>query len=272
MGFGGFFNYDKPGPGVKKDAPRKKTFFVVLETWFRNFFKLMAVSLVYSVLTVLLIPSGLAAAGMTNVARNLARDKHSFGLSDFVETIKKNWKQGLIAGIINVVIDLVNGYAIYFYMTGQDMLTIIGFGMSVALFILFRFIKYHLWLLLITFKLPLKKMYKNCFLFAFVNWKANLIIGITELLCLAICAALIVFGYYYIFIVLGIFLAVAVFPGFIHLLTQTLIFPKVKELMIDPYYEAHPEEDIQLRRNLGLEVEEEDNSVFEDRHLDPADQ
>ena len=271
MGIGGFFNYDKPGPGIKKDGPRKKSFFIVLETWFRNLWKLTSVRFVYSLMTLLVLPSGLAAVGMTNVARNLARDKHSFGLSDFFETIKKNWKQGLVAGIINALLIFINTYAIYFYFTGEDFLTIIGFGMSVALCIMFRFMRYHLWLLIITFKLPLKKMYKNCFLFSFVNWKANLILGITEIILAAICIALVYLTFltgYLILTVLAILLATCIFPGFINLLTQTLIFPKVKQLMIDPYYEAHPDEDVQLRRNLGLEVEEEDEAVFEDKHIE----
>lgn len=270
MGFGGFFSYDKPGPGIKKDGPKKKTFFVLFEIWWRNFWKLFIVGTVYSALSVLLIPSGLAAAGITNVARNLARDKHSFGLSDFFETIKKNWKQALVAGIINTVVDIVNAFAIYFYWFGEDFLSIIGFGFSVALFILIRFIKYHIWLLLITFKLNLKQIYKNCFLFAFVNWKANLIIGITEILLLAICVALFFIPYYIAWVV-SIVLATMVFPGFVHLLTQLLIFPKVKELMIDPYYEEHPDEDKELRVNLGLDVEAEEISVFEDKHIENND-
>lgn len=271
MGFGGFFNYDRPGPGIKKDGPQKKTIFVLFETWFRNLWKLCTVSMVYSVLTVLCIPNGLGAVGITNVARNLARDKHSFGLSDFFETVKKNWKQALPVGIINLLIDLINGFAIYFYLFGDDFLSIIGFGISVAIFILFRFIKYHIWLIVITFKLPVKKMYKNCFLFAFVNWKANLIIGLTEILLVAICVGLF-FIPYYIAWVISLLLATMVFPGFIHLLTQMLIFPKVKELMIDPYYEEHPDEDIELRKNLGLEVEEDETSIFEDKHIENNEQ
>lgn len=270
MGFGGFFSYDKPGPGIKKDGPKKKTFFVLFEIWWRNLGKLCLVSMVYSLLTVLLVPSGLAAAGITNVTRNLARDKHSFGLSDFFETIKKNWKKSLVAGIINTVIDIINAFAIYFYWFGDDILSIIGFGFSVALFVLFRFIKYHLWLLIITFKLPLKKIYKNCFLFAFVNWKANLIIGLTEILLLAICVALFFIPYPIAWVV-SLLLAIIVFPGFAQLLTQLLIFPKVKELMIDPYYEEHPEEDKELRVNLGLEVEVDTDSVFEDKHIETDD-
>lgn len=270
MGFGGFFNYDKPGPGIKKDGPKKKAFFVLFEIWFRNLWKLVKVSMVYSALTVLIVPSGLAAAGITNVARNLARDKHSFGLADFFETIKKNWKQGLVAGIINFLVGFINGFAIYFYVTGKDILSILGFGISVALFILFRFMKYHIWLLIITFKLPLKKMYKNCFLFAFVNWKANIVIGLVEILLTAICIALFFIPYYFVWVI-SILLATAIFPGFIYLLTQLLIFPKVKQLMIDPYYEQHPDQDVDLRRNLGLEVEEEDNSVFNDTSFEKTD-
>lgn len=270
MGFGGFFNYDRPGPGIKKDGPKKKTFFVLFEIWWRNIWKLCVSSLVYSALTILLIPGGLGAAGITNVARNLARDKHSFGLSDFIETVKKNWKQSLVAGIINLVIDAINAFAIYFYWFGDDALSIIGFGLSVALFILFRFMKYHVWLMIITFKLSLKQIYKNSFLFAFVNWKANLIIGLTEILLLAICVALFFIPYYIAWVV-SLVLAVMVFPGFINLLTQLLIFPKVKELIIDPYYEEHPDEDVQLRVNLGIEVENEEDSVFEDKHIENND-
>lgn len=267
MGFGGFFSYDKPGPGIKKDGPKKKTFFVLFEIWWRNLWKLCVSSLVYSLLTILLIPGGFGAAGITNVARNLARDKHSFGLSDFFETVKKNWKQSLAAGIIHLVVDIINAFAIYFYWFGDDVLSIIGFGFSVALFILLRFMKYHVWLMIITFKLPLKKIYKNCFLFAFVNWKANIIIGLTEILLLAICVALF-FVPYYIAWVVSILLATMVFPGFINLLTQLLIFPKVKELVIDPYYAEHPDEDVQIRVNLGLDVETEEDSVFEDKHIE----
>ena len=115
MGFGGFFNYDKPGPGIKKGGPRKKSFFVVLETWFRNLWKLTSVSFVYSLMTLLVLPSGLAAVGMTNVARNLARDKHSFGLSDFFDTIKKNWKQALGAGIINTLVYAIIIFDLWIY-------------------------------------------------------------------------------------------------------------------------------------------------------------
>mgnify|MGYP002513426451 CR=1 FL=1 len=92
-GFFGLFNYEKEGPGISKNAPKKKTFIVFFETFFRNFWKFITINLVYVIISLPQITSGLASAGFTHVARNTARDKHSFGLSDFFDTIKKNWKQ-----------------------------------------------------------------------------------------------------------------------------------------------------------------------------------
>ena len=52
-------------------------------------------------------------------------------------------------------------------------------------------------------------------------------------------------------------------------------FPSIKKYIIDPYYRDHPDEDIEKRKGLGLEVEEpkpvlpegeeeEPENVFED--------
>ena len=42
-----FFNYDKPGPGVEKDAPRKKGAFLFFELLGRNFRKLVLANMLY---------------------------------------------------------------------------------------------------------------------------------------------------------------------------------------------------------------------------------
>ena len=43
-GFFGLFNYEKAGPGIRKDAPKKKTFIVFFETYFRNFWKFIPIN------------------------------------------------------------------------------------------------------------------------------------------------------------------------------------------------------------------------------------
>ena len=264
--FGGFFNYEKPGPGVGKDGPKKRSFFVFFEIFFKNFWKLAFVSLIYSVISIFLLPSGLAEAGIANVARNIARDKHSFGISDFFDTIKKNWKQALPAGIINLLVTSLLCGAMYFYFMSDGWFSVVAFGVSVACFIIFSFMKYHVWLLIITFKLPLGKIYKNSFLFVFINLKRNLLITLSAVLCYGAIIGLASIPVVIAGLLAGL-LAICVAPGFINLVIQYNIFPAVKKHMIDPYYEAHPGEDVELRRNLGLNIEEEDDAVFDDTRL-----
>ena len=47
------------------------------------------------------------------------------------------------------------------------------------------------------------------------------------------------------------------FPAFRFLMIQYFTFPAIKKFIIDPYYEEHPDEDIDKRRDLGIEVEED---------------
>ena len=165
----GFFDYTKPGPGVDKNAPKKHAFFEFFELWFNNIWSLISVNITFSLLNVLILPCGLAFAGMANVTRSLVRGKHSFGVSDFWNTIKKNWKQALPAGIINTLIMVVLVFGIYFYFNGTGALSIIGTGALRSVFMVFSIMKYYLWLIMITFKLPLKKVYKNSLLFVLWN-------------------------------------------------------------------------------------------------------
>ena len=43
----GLFNYSKPGPGISKDAPKKKGIFLYFELFGRKLSKLISVNLIY---------------------------------------------------------------------------------------------------------------------------------------------------------------------------------------------------------------------------------
>lgn len=277
MAFFGFFNFDKEGPGIAKDAPKKRTFIVFFETFFRNFWKFITISLVYSAISLPQVTSGLAAAGMTNVARNTARDKHSFGLSDFFETIKKNWKQALPAGIINTLIYAVLIFDAWFFYNSDGIMARIGLGITFAMLFTFTIMNYFLWTLMITFKFTLKQIYKNSFKFVFINMKSNLICFFSQVLVLGIYVGMLFLLSKWFLLVLAveiIFFAMT-FPSFKYLLVQYCIFPSIKKYIIDPYYEAHPDEDLDKRRDLGVytpektvieneDGEEESENVFND--------
>ena len=280
-GFFGLFNYEKEGPGISKDAPKKKTFVVFFETFFRNFWKFIVINLVYGIISLPVLTNGLAAAGITNVTRNIARDKHSFGTSDFLETISKNWKQALPAGIINTLIYIILSFDIYFfYISAKGLMSTIGLGISLCMLFVFTVMQYYIWTLIITFNFKLKQVYKNSFKFVFINMKMNLLCFFAILLVYAVNIAIIFLlqSYFLVVITFELLIYILTFPSFRYLLVQFCTFPSIKKYIIDPYYAEHPDEDIEKRQNLGIEVEkktepkpdgedggeEEPENVFED--------
>lgn len=266
MAFFGLFNYNKEGPGISKNAPKKRTFIVFFETFFRNFWKFIPISLVYSAISLPLLTSGLASAGMTNVARNTARDKHSFGLSDFFETIKKNWKQALPAGIINTLVYVILFFDAWFFYNSEGTIAQIGLGITFAMLFIFTVMNFFIWTLIITFKFTLKQVYKNSFKFAFINFKGNLICFFSQVLVLAIYVGLLFLlsNWFLIVLPIEIMIFAMTFPAFKYLLVQYCVFPSVKKYIIDPYYEAHPDEDLDKRRDLGVYTPEKTVIVSED--------
>ena len=51
---------------------------------------------------------------------------------------------------------------------------------------------------------------------------------------------------------LVVVLGICLFPGFKQLLVQYLVFPFLKQYVIDPYYAEHPKEDVDERKNIGV--------------------
>lgn len=268
-GFFGFFDYSKEGPGVPKDGPKKKTFVVFFETFFRNFWKFITINFIYSLLSVPLVTNGLANVGLTHVVRNTARDKHSFGLSDFFDTIKKNLKQSLIAGIINVFAFGLLIFDVYFFHNVEGTMGIVGTGIALALLLTFIMMNFYLWTLIITFSYTLKQAYTISFKLAFANFKYTfLIIFVNILLIAASVGLLFITGKAWAYVLLvEILLLITVYPAFNGLLIQFCTFPCIKKFIIDPYYKQHPNEDIEKRQSLGLEIEEQKPIVSENTEV-----
>lgn len=263
-GFFGLFNYSKEGPGVAKNAPEKRGFVRFFEIYSRKFWNLALAGLMWFAVCIPLLTRGLADAGLTFITRSFTREKHAFVREDFVETIRKNWRPALVSGIIN---QLVTGVTLYNIITfvmevwvrGKEPTTLSYVIIAITLMVYgtFTWMKYYIPFLIITFKLSLKQVYKNAFLFSAVNLKKNLLISV---ILIALYGVL--FGLLMVFpnpLMLGILVALVatVVPAFRSFLIQYHIFPAIKQLIIDPYYKENPGADKQLRRNLNLEVEED---------------
>lgn len=141
-----FFNYDRPGPGIDKNAPKKQGVFLFFELLGRNLRKLTLANMLYFavslpvlviyymiislflggvipdavgsmefvilavILTVLigiLWGTGPASSGYTYILRNAVREEHTFLTSDFFEKAKEGFWHGLLFLIVDIVMLVV---------------------------------------------------------------------------------------------------------------------------------------------------------------------
>lgn len=259
---GRLFDYSKPGKGVSKNSSDSKRPFVVFwETFFRRFWDLLMAGLWYLLVSIPVVTRGLACCGLTYITRNYVRKKPVMFLSDFFGAIKKNWKQALPVGIVNLVVTAIMIYSLVFYFLAVNTSRwyILACAAVFCFLVIFFMMTCYIYLMMVTFKYKFFQLYKNAFYLAFLGLKSNLIIIATlfAVYGLFISVALtFIFSGVEVFGILIAVLGILLLPAFRFLLTQFYVFPVVKKILIDPYYKNNPKEFEAVRHYLNLENEE----------------
>ncbi len=106
--------------GVDKNGPQKKRFFHFFELYFRKFWKLITLNLIYILFCIPIVTIGPATAAMTYILKNYTMERPVFFWSDFLEAFKKNWKQGFVMGLIDAVLLVLSYVACRFYYASVD--------------------------------------------------------------------------------------------------------------------------------------------------------
>ena len=159
-GFFGFFNFEKPGPGVYADAPKKRGFFLFFEVYLRKFWRISSLSIFYtlvslpamvayyylalvlqgmfgdisdpgyvhwmsvyiSVFLTAVLGAGPASMGQAYVLRNFARESHAWVWDDFFGNVKENFWKGVLFFVIDIlVVALLVGAAVLYFKLGSFM-------------------------------------------------------------------------------------------------------------------------------------------------------
>ncbi len=197
-------------------------------------------SIILTLLSLLVVFTfGFANVGTTYILRNMVREEPVFLWSDYKYAIKRNWKQALPMGIIDCLIMALLVYDIFWFNTNinQGGMMVPMLIISWAALFLYFFMRLYIYLMIVTFDLKLRKVFKNAVFFAILGFKRNIMALFGIAIMVFITVALCVY-----FLPLGImipFLFLFSFGGFIGTYAA---YPKIKQIMIDPYYEDHPEE------------------------------
>ncbi|MBR7117253.1 MAG: hypothetical protein IKC87_06060 [Clostridia bacterium] len=196
----------------------------------------------YGIGALTLVTFGLVNVGTAYILRNIAMGEPVFTWYDFWYAIKRNWKQALPFGIIDVLINAVLIFNIYnMMMTEQNFFESTMMWMNVVILILYFFMRPYIYVQMVTFNLSVFKMIKNSMIFALLGIKRNLL-ALLGILVGVVVEVILVFGVGGILLPLGVAAPLAIlFSSFAYMKVFAAYY-KIKEVMVDPYKAEHPEE------------------------------
>lgn len=204
----------------------------------RRIFSTTSKILIYSAV-VLVFTFGLSTIGLVYNIRNICTGEHVYTWHDFFYAIKRNFKQGIVIGILDSIIIIVLVYDLIVYSASSSLsfMNLVFFYSIIAISAIYYVMRFYIYLQLVTCKMTIGKIIKNSFLLTALGIKRNLI-GI-----LAVVAIVILYIYIYILLPQ---VAIILFCMFMFsLLTYIGIYcayPVFKKYVVDPYYDDHPDE------------------------------
>lgn len=192
----------------------------------------VAVAVLIVGVLLLLFTFGLSVIGVTYIMRNMVRGEMIFMRQDFFYAIKRNLKQGLILGILDILFVILLLYDIYFFYLnfGGGTWSVVGFWASIVIFFFYFLMRFYTYLQALTFDLSLAKIFKNSLIFAILGMKRNLLalLGI-------ICTVILNFVIMQILLPIGIILPFILTVALMTFMANYAAWPVVKRYMIDPY-------------------------------------
>lgn len=182
---------------------------------------------------------GCTNAGTTYILRNMVREEAVFLWSDFKYAIKRNWKQALPMGIIDslLIVLLVRAIAFYNVNINAGGVAVPFLIISWAALLLYFFMRLYIYLMIVTFDLKLTKILKNAAFFAILGFKRNIMV-----LFGVVILAVLTLGLCIIFLPIGIIIPFTILFSLGGFMGTYAAYPKIKQIMIDPYYADHPDE------------------------------
>ena len=204
---------------------------------------------------------GIVNACIAYVMRNIVKGDSTTLISDIKYCIKRNWKQALLLGIIDIVMIAVIAYDVmFFFLSGSGIVASFLFGMMLIVAMLYVMMRNYMYILLVTFDLPIRKILKNSFIFALLGFKRNIVafLGGALVWVLDYLIMTVMFP-------IGLVLPVIFLVSLTTFMGIYAAYPKIKEVMIDPYYVSDDVGAKERTEDGDDEKEELPEPIFKDR-------
>ncbi len=197
---------------------------------------LLAVFIVLSCL--LFLTFGPVNCGCAHILRSVIRREPVFLFADFFGTIKKNWKQGLLLGIFDLLFLGIVAYDIFvFYLNyAISFFYTVAFFFSLGVLLIYLFARMYLYMLCITFDLKTFKLIKNAVIFAFLGFKRNIMAFFGQAILIIVTVTFMTTG---MLMALGVLLPFVILCGLSLYIGYYASYKVIHKYMIAPYYDAN---------------------------------
>lgn len=175
---------------------------------------------------------GLVNVGTTYLLRNMVMGEPVFIWSDFWYAIKRNLKQGFFFGILDALLLLLVPTNVMILSQGSGFWSGLLFWLNLVIAFLYLMMRCYIYIQMITFALPIRKILKNSFIFAFIGFKRLILAFLGNLVLILITFAL---AYSGAMLALAIALPLTILFSNCAYMTTYAAYFKIKEVMIDPY-------------------------------------
>jgi uncharacterized membrane protein YesL len=183
-------------------------------------------------IVLLLFTFGLSTVGITYIMRNVVRGEMIFMKEDFFYAMKRNLKQGILLGILDLLFTALLLYDIYFFYLNLAGGTwaVVGFWASLVILLFYFFMHFYTYLQALTFELSLSKIFKNALIFSILGFKRNILafLGIVAVVVLN-------FMIMQVLMPVGIILPFIISIALCMFMATYAAWPVVQKYMIDAY-------------------------------------
>lgn len=208
-------------------------------------------------IVLLLFTFGPVNTGVTYILRNIVKGEPIFLWTDFWYAIKRNVRQEFVLGVLDLGFLCLIVYDIYFfYLNINGTLTGIFFYFSIFIALLYLMMRFYLYLMMVTFDLSLRKLFKNALIFSMLGLGRNLV----ALLGIAF-VAFFNLALMQVFLPLGIILPFMITVGLCSFIAAYAAWPKISKIMIEPYVDENDSSSDPDGSEFDRDGENEDESA-----------
>lgn len=194
----GFFKdrYSRPGPGIPKDAPKKKGLALFFEILVREAFELIKLNLLFLLFCVPVVTIPAAITAMSRVTGKMVRDENHYLWEDFWGTFKKEFVPATLGGWLLLIVIALSVVGILFYSGGVSVsgIFMLPLVVTVAVGLVTLMASFYFFPMLALVDLPLKQLLKNALLLSVVCPLPNLLAAVIFILSMYFMIGLLFFA------------------------------------------------------------------------------